>query len=261
MVRIGAQLVCVSDRYRRELLASPNYYMRGAPLPEDLPRKLEMQEALALNQDALDYKGYCPVTLWDGPGTHPETKEPLPIQEALRKPATEDLYGEAADIARSYVVEYAGRKFRMLSQEKLERFMRTPWKFVDLKLPVKLPLEVKAVDLTKLPLVGYLEQTVVDQLTNALLSLGRSAPRFPGRTGQESALKYLALHLRANNNTNSSVDARLHAANLQAFKEACAVLTRDAKGAQLPTPLPPAHPEVDRYFQLRADGPKSCTPN
>jgi hypothetical protein len=40
----------------------------------------------------------------------------------------------------------------MLSKEQLHRFMRTPWKFVDLKLPVKLPLEVKAVDLSKLPL-------------------------------------------------------------------------------------------------------------
>jgi len=68
----------------------------------------------------------------------------------------------------------------MLSGEKLQRFMLTPWTFVGLHLPVKLPLEVKAIDLSALPLVGYLEQTVVDELTLGLLSLGRAAPRFPG---------------------------------------------------------------------------------
>ena len=76
--------------------------------------------------------------------------------------------------------EYAGNKYRMLSEEKLQRFMLTPWTFVGLHLPVKLPLEVKAIDLSALPLVGYLEQTVVDELTLGLLSLGRAAPRFPG---------------------------------------------------------------------------------
>jgi len=56
---------------------------------------------------------------------------------------------------------------------------------------------------------------VVDELTQGLLSLGRTAPRFPGRSGTESALKYLALHLRAHKTSNSPVDARLHAANFQ----------------------------------------------
>jgi hypothetical protein len=59
------------------------------------------------------------------------------------------------------VVEYAGKKYRMLSKDKLERFMLTPWSFVALKLPVKLPLEVKPIDLSALPLVGYLEQVGV----------------------------------------------------------------------------------------------------
>ena len=36
---------------------------------------------------------------------------------------------------------------------------------------------------------------------------------------------------------SSPVDARLHAQNLKAFKDACDILKRDAVGAQLPTPL------------------------
>ena len=47
-------------------MASPNYYMRGAPLPEDLPRKLRLDEALDVAASQLEYKGYCPVTFFDG---------------------------------------------------------------------------------------------------------------------------------------------------------------------------------------------------
>ena len=66
MFRIGSQLVCVANGYRRELMASPNYYMRGAPLPEDLPRKLRLEEALDVAASKLEYKGYCPVSFFDG---------------------------------------------------------------------------------------------------------------------------------------------------------------------------------------------------
>ena len=58
-------------------------------------------------------------------------------QEAIKRPGPED-----SEEARSHVVHYAGKHYRMLSKEKLERFMRTPWMFVGLHLPVKLPLEV-----------------------------------------------------------------------------------------------------------------------
>ena len=58
-------------------------------------------------------------------------------QEAIKRPGPED-----SEEARSHVVQYAGKHYRMLSREKLERFMRTPWMFVGLHLPVKLPLEV-----------------------------------------------------------------------------------------------------------------------
>jgi hypothetical protein len=136
---------------------------------------------------------------------------------------------------------------------------------------------------------------------------------------QESGLKYLALHLRANKSSNSPTDARLHAANLQvpfspsslalalsrsrslharssplslsrprtppptphptppsitrqltrrgnddvgqAYKEACGLLSRDAEGAVLPTPLKPADPIVDQFFQHREAGPQGCASN
>ena len=48
MLQVEGQMVCVAAKYRRELLASPKYYMRGTPLPAELPHKLGLDEALAV---------------------------------------------------------------------------------------------------------------------------------------------------------------------------------------------------------------------
>ena len=80
MLCIGREVVCVSPKHRLELLSSPNYYLRGVPLPADLPRTLELDDALMVGMGQLAYKGYCPVTLLDGPGKDAETNQPLPIQ-------------------------------------------------------------------------------------------------------------------------------------------------------------------------------------
>ena len=196
MLEVEGQMVCVAAKYRRELLASPKYYMRGAPLPAELPHKLGLDEALAVQPGKLEYKGYCPVTLYDGPGIDQHSKQALPIQDAIKKPSMED-----SEESRGHVVCYRAKYFRMLSADKLERFMRTPWTFDDLALPVKLPLQAPKIDLSALPLVGYLEQTVVEDMTASMLNLGRDPPRFPGLSGSETALKYLALHLRAHKGT------------------------------------------------------------
>ena len=196
MLQVEGQMVCVAAKYRRELLASPKYYMRGAPLPAELPHKLGLDEALAVQPGKLEYKGYCPVTLYDGPGIDQDSKQALPIQDAIKKPSMED-----SEESRGHVVCYRAKYFRMLSADKLERFMRTPWTFDDLALPVKLPLQAPKIDLSALPLMGYLEQTVVEDMTASMLNLGRDPPRFPGLSGSETALKYLALHLRAHKGT------------------------------------------------------------
>lgn len=258
LLHIGKEFVAVAPTYRRQLMSSPAHYMSGQGLPEEVPLRLPLKEALEMLQQAdegdetLEYKGYCPVTLFDGPALDPVTKLPLPIQDAIRKPSP-----DAPDAARALVVSYMGKKYRFVSEEKLERFMTTPWRFTSLQLPVKLPLQAPKISLAALPLVGYLEQTVVQQLTAALLELGRTAPRFPGRTGTESGLKYLALSLRARNPKNSKIDAQVHEKNLEAFTEACALLSRDGHGASLPTPLKPGDALVDRFFLLKDNGPKS----
>jgi len=206
---------------------------------------------LETKEDRIQYKGYCPVTLKDGPGKDPETGEILPIQTALRRPQY-----DSTDDERQYIVEYEGNLYRMLDAEKLDRFMRTPWEFTGLKLPVKLPFDKQPVDLAKLPLVGYLEQTVADNVTEGLLELGRACPRFPGLGNKESGLKFMALYLRTHNPRNTGVDTRLHSQNLKRFRKACELLVREAKGPSLPQPLPPGHDIVEEFMVAISKGPK-----
>jgi YHS domain-containing protein len=76
------------------------------------------------------------------------SKLALPIQQAIKKPSP-----DAPEAALALVVSYVGRKYRFMSEEKLERFMMTPWSFTRLRLPVKLPLQAPKVSLGALPLV------------------------------------------------------------------------------------------------------------
>jgi len=157
-----------------------------------------------------------------------------------------------------YLVKYQDKIYRMLTEEKLDRFMRKPWNFVNLKLPVKLPFDKRPLDLASLPLPGYLEHAVVQELTAALLAVGQKRPKFPGLSSEQSALKLLALLLRSRNRRNNTVDKRLHGMNLELYVGACDLLVRDAKDAQLPTPVLAESDVVERYLSLVEGGPKGC---
>ena len=53
--------------------------------------------------------------------------------------------------------------------------------------------------ISSLPIRGYLEQSVGDLLTAALTQLGELRPIYPSLGTEESALKFLALYIRARN--------------------------------------------------------------
>jgi adenylate/nucleoside-diphosphate kinase len=73
---------------------------------------------------------------------------------------------------------------------------RTPWKYLNQKLPKKLPPKKIACDINALPLIGYLEQTVSNKLNEALSSVGKFKPKYPYKSLDASASEYMALHLK-----------------------------------------------------------------
>lgn len=186
----------------------PAKYLVSCSLPVELPKQLESSVA----HGELELDGHCPVAFALG--------EPLRGPPHLR----------AVKGLPNLVVEYAERRFSISSERNLARFMRAPWKFVTQRLPKKLPppTEVMAVhDVNSLPPLGYLEQTVVDVLTAALTDLGKSKPKYPFLSNKESALKYLALYLKAANPRN---ERNKHVANkfdrrFAEFKQHCELLS------------------------------------
>lgn len=125
----------------------------------------------------LEYRGYCPVTFLQGYCRY------------------ESLVGGSAE----HVVEHDGRLFSLRGEEELASFMRQPSKYMDLKLPAKLPLPVKAMNVAELPMLGYLEQTVAQWITKGIAEVGLKRPKLPCVSSKESALLYLALYLKAHN--------------------------------------------------------------
>jgi adenylate/nucleoside-diphosphate kinase len=74
--------------------------------------------------------------------------------------------------------------------------MRTPWLFENLNLPEKLPPPIKPIDVSSLPIIGYLEQTVSRILTESLTSVGNFRPKHPFKSSARSACEYVGLFLK-----------------------------------------------------------------
>ena len=73
---------------------------------------------------------------------------------------------------------------------------RSPHKYEVSDLPVKLPPVKQPINISSLPMLGYMEQTVASSIINSLTAVGCFKPKFPFITATQSALLYVALHLK-----------------------------------------------------------------
>lgn len=73
---------------------------------------------------------------------------------------------------------------------------RTPETYANLKLPHKLPPKKEPLSVTGLPMLGYMEQTVALAVTKAMTRCGCFKPKYPFLTTTQSALIYIAYHLK-----------------------------------------------------------------
>jgi adenylate/nucleoside-diphosphate kinase len=175
-----------------------------------LPLPITRQDVKNLFPQSLDLKGYCPVTFQIGP-------------EGFSSIIPGDL-----DCA----VHYDGKLFAIATEEKRQIFLSTPWNFVDLKLPAKLPPKMAPLNINHLPMVGYLEQTVSSSLTKALTSVGVFKPKHPYKDLRRSACEYVGLYLKgtcqfyneANNSKSKEWIRKNYAERLQVYKDNCNLL-------------------------------------
>ncbi|KAB0401156.1 hypothetical protein E2I00_011366, partial [Balaenoptera physalus] len=124
-----------------------------------------------------------------------------------------------------YALEYRDRIYTCESREKLEKFLRSPLKYWDQKLPYKLPPLKEPMYLTSLPLPGYLEQGIATALIKAMNAAGCLKPKFPFLSVQRSALLYIAFHLKAFNPKGSEYTRKKYKKKMEQFMERCELIT------------------------------------
>ena len=73
---------------------------------------------------------------------------------------------------------------------------RRPFDYEVKKLPVKLPPVKQSLPVISLPMLGYMEQSVATPIINSLTAVGCLKPKFPFLTATQSALVFVALHLK-----------------------------------------------------------------
>lgn len=86
--------------------------------------------------------------------------------------------------------------FVFVDKEKADRFMKTPWKFMDQILPDELPPVKVNIPLKNLPIVGYLEETLSSKINDGLRELSKYKPKYPYKNLSDSARLFFALYLK-----------------------------------------------------------------
>ncbi|XP_056422277.1 adenylate kinase 9 isoform X3 [Hyla sarda] len=189
-------------------LQTPELYVpplapRPLPPPEMLPKRLTVADVKSKFPKNAEMKGYCPVTYVDGKKRY-ETLVPGHIENA---------------------VEYRDKIYIFESEEKVQKFMRLPEKYWNHKLPAKLPPKMEPIMLTSLPLTGYLEQGAATAIIKALNDVGCLKPKYPFLSVKQSALLYIAYHLKAYNPQNSDYVRKKYKKKMEQFVECCELIT------------------------------------
>ncbi|KAM4771030.1 adenylate kinase 9 [Rhinophrynus dorsalis] len=189
-------------------LEAPELYVpplapRPLPAAEMLPKKLSVADVKSKFPKNAEMRGYCPVTYLDGKKRY-EALVPGHIEKA---------------------VEYRDKIYIFENEEKLQKFMRLPEKYWNLKLPSKLPPKMEPIMLTSLPLTGYLEQGAAMALIKALNEVGCLKPKYPFLSVKRSALLYIAFHLKAHNHWNSDYIRNKYKKKMEQFVECCELIT------------------------------------
>ena len=189
-----------------EFLRDPDRFLTPdsvALLPAERPQKLTRSQVKSKFPQEVEFRGYCPVSYID----------------------SGQRYEGILDGDLHCVAEYKNKLYAMGSDSKREIFMRYPDKFSDVTLPAKLPPPKVKFPLNRLPMLGYLEQTVSLTLHKSLTAVGEFKPKFPFLSPEVSAQIFLALHLKAFNPLGSDHSRKKYKDKLAKFQTQCSLVS------------------------------------
>ncbi|KAI3381549.1 hypothetical protein SNEBB_008710 [Seison nebaliae] len=188
-----------NEMYANKFMEDPMKYlgkMADRPLPENhlLPKIINYANNPV-------FGGFCSVTYVDG----------FCKYDAL-------VLGN-----NNFAAEYNNGFHCFASEIQREKFMKTPWKYINLLVPKKLPPTKVELCLKDLPTLGYLEQTVANAIGKALFRVGRLKPKHPFMSTTQSALYYLAYQLQAGNENTSEWKRKKYRNKIKMFENNCSL--------------------------------------
>jgi YHS domain-containing protein/adenylate kinase family enzyme len=207
---IGHYYFFSTPEYLERFLQNPTTVTDPAtakPLPKLLPSPVPAAAGVGLHENDLALEGCCPVLLYD-------TRDRRGMR-GVRQPT-------AQKGSLDFVVDYDGKKYATLNAENQRRFLRRPWQYVaGAQLPAVLrrPLPKGSKPSAIADTEEYLQRQLYDPVAQALLAVGRERPIYPGLSPEESALKYVALYLKAHRDpaTLSAFEAESYKASFELF--------------------------------------------
>ncbi|CUE70406.1 Hypothetical protein, putative [Bodo saltans] len=174
-------------------------------LPSVLPTHLTEEDAKSIRGNVtLELAGCCPVVLYD-------TRMNVGLRGVTEPTAV------PGDVER-FLVKYDGKYYAIKNQENTERFLRQPWvfaKFAVLPAAEKLPFDRSTLKGISNEL--YAGRTMREAAARAMLAVCRERPKYPGLTLEESALKFMALYIKAHNDNNSDIASQQYNHNYRQF--------------------------------------------
>ena len=181
----------------------------GNELPKDLPLEISLGSHLRSTSTEFAFDGYCPVTFAEGNGSRD--------------------WSSIVEGDPLHAVKYCDQLFAFANASQKHKFMLNPSAYTSYKLPLKLPPKMKPLSLEQLKkgglhgVLAVMEQSLSVATQDALLALGKARLKFPSLSVTETASKFVALYLKAQNpNSNEDVRKR-YSERLDAFVSECSL--------------------------------------
>ena len=124
-------------------------------------------------------------------------------------------------------VQYKDNKYAFADEVKLQKFLRTPARYNNAELPVKMPPHDDPVSLFTLQgneeSTTYMEQALGSIVTRGLREVSENRLKYPNLSVKETMLKLFSLFLKAENSANTPFMKEKYRARMRQFVERCEI--------------------------------------